>query len=147
MILCSSYRVAITFSTFSTSPNSSFVVLVLSLIVDCEHLPLYWSGSGRTSQYTAMPGSCQQVLLGIHNSVWVWCLQMGWIPRWGSLWMALPSVSAPHFVSVSPPMSILFPLLRRTEVSTLWSSFFLSFMWSVNCILGIPSFGANIGTS
>jgi hypothetical protein len=29
-------------------------------------------------------------------------------------------------------MSILFPLLRRTEVSTRWSSFFLSFIWSVH---------------
>jgi hypothetical protein len=48
----------------------------------------------------------------------------------------------PHFVSVTPPMGILFPLLRRTEVSTPWSSFFLSFMWSVNCILGILSFWA-----
>jgi hypothetical protein len=57
---------------------------------------------------------------------------MGWIPWWGSLWIA--------FVSVSPPMGILFPLLRRTKVFTLWSSFFLSFMWSVNCILGILSF-------
>jgi len=27
---------------------------------------------------------------------------MGWIPRWGSLWMALPWVSAPHFVLVFP---------------------------------------------
>ena len=35
-------------------------------------------------------------------------------------------------------------LLRRTKVSTLWSSFFLSFMWSVNCILDIWSFWANI---
>jgi hypothetical protein len=35
----------------------------------------------------------------------------------------------------------LFPLLRRIEVFTLWSSF-LSFMWFVNCILGIPSFWA-----
>jgi hypothetical protein len=68
-------------------------------------------------------------------------------PRWGSLWMVFPSVSAPHFVSVSPPMCILFPLLRRIEVSTLWSSFFLSFIWSVNCVLGIPSFWANIHLS
>ena len=44
------------------------------------------------------------------------------------LWMAFPLVSAPHFVSVTPPMGILFPLLRRIEVSTLCSSFFLSFM-------------------
>ena len=45
-----------------------------------------------------MPSSCQQVLLGIRNSVWVWCLQMGWIPRWGSLWMAFLLVSPSFFV-------------------------------------------------
>jgi hypothetical protein len=27
--------------------------------------------------------------------------------------MAVPSVSAPHFVSVTPSMGMLFPLLRR----------------------------------
>jgi hypothetical protein len=26
-----------------------------------------------------------QALLGICNSVWVWCLYMGWITRWDSL--------------------------------------------------------------
>ena len=49
-----------------------------------------------------------------------------------------------HIVSVSPPMGILFSRLRRTEVFTLWSSFFLSFMSSMNCIL---SFWANIHLS
>jgi hypothetical protein len=34
-----------------------------------------------------------------------------------------------------------FVLLRRTEASTFWSSLFFSFMWSVNCILVIWSFG------
>ena len=67
---------------------------------------------------------------------------MGWIPRLGSLWMVIPSISALNFVSVTPYMGILFPNLRRNEVSTLWSSFFLSFMWFVNCILVIPSFWA-----
>jgi hypothetical protein len=32
---------------------------------------------------------------------------MGWIPRWGSLWMVFPSVSALHLVSVTPSMDIL----------------------------------------
>jgi hypothetical protein len=32
-------------------------------------------------------------------------------------------------------MCILFPILRRNEVSTLWSSFFLIFMSFANCIL------------
>jgi hypothetical protein len=36
----------------------------------------------------------------------------------------------------------LFPILRRGTVSTLWSSFFLSFMRLANCILylGYPKF-------
>jgi hypothetical protein len=29
---------------------------------------------------------------------------MGWLPRWGSLWMVLSTVSAPNFVSVTPSM-------------------------------------------
>jgi hypothetical protein len=61
--------------------------------------------------------------------------------------MVLPSVSAPNFVSVTPSMGILFPILRRNEVSTLWSSFFLSFMSPANYILGILSFCANIHLS
>ena len=28
-----------------------------------------------------------QALLVIFNSAWVWCLYMGWIPGWGSLWI------------------------------------------------------------
>jgi hypothetical protein len=54
--------------------------------------------------------------------------------------MVIPSVSAPHFVSVTPSMDIFFPLLRRT--ATLWSYFLLSFMCFVNCILSILSFWA-----
>ena len=101
----------------------------------------------RASQQTAIFGSCQLNLAGICNSVLVWWLYMGWMSGWGSLWMVLPSVSAPNFVSVTPSMGILFPLLRRIEVSTLWSSFFLSFMCFANCILGILSFWANIHLS
>ena len=43
--------------------------------------------------------------------------------------MVHPFVSAPNFVSVTPSMDILFPILRRNKVSTLWSSCFLSFMY------------------
>ena len=50
---------------------------------------------------------------------------MGWIPRWGRLWMVHPFVLAPNFVFVIPSIGILFPILRRNEVSTRWSSFFL----------------------
>jgi hypothetical protein len=34
---------------------------------------------------------------------------------WGNLWMAFPSVSVPHFVSVSPPIGILFPLSKNEQ--------------------------------
>jgi hypothetical protein len=81
---CSSYGVANPLSSFSPYPNSSSGVPVLSPMVDCVCLHLYWSGSGTASQGIAIPGSCQHALFGISNSVWVWCLQMGWIPRWGN---------------------------------------------------------------
>jgi hypothetical protein len=61
--------------------------------------------------------------------------------------MVIPTVSALNFVSVTPSMGILFPLLRRIKLSTLWSFFFLSFLCFANYILGILSFGANIHLS
>jgi len=61
------------------------------------------------------------------------------------------SPSSPHFLLSRfhplPPVSILFPILRRIEASILLSFFFLSFMWSVDCILSNPSFWANIHLS
>jgi hypothetical protein len=68
---------------------------------------------------------------------------MGWIPRYSSLQMVHPFVSALIFVSVTPSMGVSFPLLKRNKVSTLLSSFFLSFLCFANCILGILSFWAN----
>jgi len=65
-------------------------------------------------------------------------------PRYGSLWMAFLSASALYFVSEFPPVNILFLLLRKTDTSTLWSSFFLSFIWCVNLIWGMPSFWSKI---
>jgi hypothetical protein len=47
---------------------------------------------------------------------------MGWISSgWGSLWMVNHFILVPNFVSVTPSMCVLFPILRRNEVSTLWS--------------------------
>jgi hypothetical protein len=54
----------------------------------------------------------------------------------------LPSPSQPLL-----PLIILIPLLSRTEASTLWFSFLLSFMWSVSCIMGIPQSLPNIHLS
>jgi len=77
-----------------SAPSSSNLAPVLNVVVGC--VLLYWSASETISQGTATRGSCQYALLGISNSVWVWCLLMGWIPRLGSLWMAFPSVCAPN---------------------------------------------------
>jgi hypothetical protein len=42
---------------------------------------------------------------------------MGWIPRWGSLWMVIPSsFLAPNFVSVTPSMGVLFLLLLELSI-------------------------------
>ena len=67
----SSGFVANPFSSFSPCPNFSIEVPTLSPMLGCVHPHLYWSGSGRASQDTAIPGSCQQALLCISNSVWV----------------------------------------------------------------------------
>ena len=49
--------------------------------------------------------------------------------------MVHPFDTAPNFVSVTPSMGVLLPILRRGKVSILWSSFFLCFMHLANCIL------------
>jgi hypothetical protein len=68
---------------------------------------------------------------------------MGGIPGLGSPY---PFVLAPNFVSVTPFMGILFPILRRNEVSTHLSSL-LNFLCFGNCILGVLCFCANIHLS
>jgi hypothetical protein len=45
---------------------------LLRPIDGCEHPLLCFSGTGRASQEKAISSSCQQTLVGIHNSVWVW---------------------------------------------------------------------------
>ena len=105
---CSSYRIANLFTSFSPFSNPSIGDAFLSPMIGCKHPPLYLSGSGKDSQETAISGSCQHALLGIHNSVWVWCLYMGWIPMWGCLWMVYASISALYFISIFAPVSILF---------------------------------------
>ena len=144
---CSTYRVADPFSSLGAFSSFSIGGPVFHLIDDCEHPLLYLPGTGIASYETAITGSLQQNLSGICNSVWVWWLIMGWIPGWGSLWIVHPFILAPNFVSVTPFMGILFPILRRNEVSTHWSSLFLIFLCFANCILGVLCFWANIHLS
>ena len=99
--------------SFCSFSKSSIGDPLLSPMVGCEHLHFYWPGSGRVSQETAISESCNQALLSIRNSIWVWCLHVGCIPRWGSLWMAFPLVSVPLFVPV-------FPLDRNNSELKFW---------------------------
>ena len=103
-------------------------------IADREHPLMCLLGPGIVSKETAISGSFQQNLASVCNGVSIWRLIMGWIPRYGSLYMVFPFVSAPNFVSVTPSMGDLFPILRRGKVSTLGTSF-LRFMCFANCIL------------
>jgi hypothetical protein len=43
-----------------------------------------------------------QLEVRIPPYIWIWSLQMGRIPRWGSLWMAFPPLSDPLFVHEFP---------------------------------------------
>jgi hypothetical protein len=72
---------------------------------------------------------------------------MGWTPRWGSLWMVHPFILALNFVSATPSMGILSPILGRNEVFMRWSSFFLIFLCFGKCIFSILGSWANIHLS
>ena len=106
---CSTYRVTDPFSSSSSSIGGP----VFHPINDCEHPLLYLPGTGLASHKTAISRSFQQNLAGICNTICAWWLIMGWIPRWGTLWMVCSFVLAPNFVSVTPSMGILFPILSR----------------------------------
>jgi hypothetical protein len=123
---CSTYRVADPFSSLGTFSISSIGGPVIHPIDDCEHPLLYLPGTGIASLKTAITGSFQQNLADICTSVCVWWLIIGWPFGLGSLWMVHPFILAPNFVSVTPSMGVLFPILGRNEVSMHWSSFFFA---------------------
>ena len=129
---CSHHEVAICLSSFSPFSYFSMGNFKFSPLVGCKLPLLYLSGFVRASQELDISGFHQQALPSIHNRIQVWWLYMRWISGWGSLWMSFPSVTAPHFISIFPPVSILFTLQQSTEASTYWSSFLLGFIYSVN---------------
>jgi hypothetical protein len=57
----------------------------------------------------------------------------------GSLFL-YPSTLPPRSLDPSTPLDYFLPFLSRTEASTICSFLFLCFIWSVSCIVGIPSF-------
>ena len=65
----------------------------LSPVVGYTYLLMSESATLRSSQRTAMLGSCVQAQPDISNSIRVLGLLMGEIPSWASHLMAFPSVS------------------------------------------------------
>ena len=82
---CSTYRVAVPFSSLGAFSSSSIGGPVVHSIADCEYPLLCLLGRRIVSQETALSGSFQQNLASVCNGVSVWKLIMGWIPRYGSL--------------------------------------------------------------
>jgi hypothetical protein len=80
---CFSYGAANPFTSLGPFFSSFIEDPVLCPMDGCEHPLLYLPGTGRASPETAVSGSCQQNLVGIHNSDWVWWLYMEWIPQVG----------------------------------------------------------------
>jgi hypothetical protein len=144
---CSAYRVSGPFRSLGTFYSSSFGGPVFHPIDDWKHPLLCLPYTGIASYETVTSGSLQQNLAGICNTVWVWWLIMACIPGWGSLWIVYPFILASNIVSITPFMDILLSILRRNEVSTHWSSFFLMLLCFTNCILGSLRFWANIHLS
>ena len=115
---CSTYRVANPFSSLGTFSSSSIggpvfhpIMTVSTTSVFAKH----WHSLTRDSYIRVLSAkSCWQC-----TSICVRWLIMGWTPRWGSFWMVYPFVLVPNFVSVTPSMGILFPILRRNEVSSI----------------------------
>jgi hypothetical protein len=97
---CFSYWVVNFFSFFSPSLNSSIGVPMLSSMVGCKHLHLYWSGSGRAPQekLNQAPVSkhflASAIVSGFGNCIWDGS-PGGAVSGW-------PSVSAPFFDFVFP---------------------------------------------
>jgi hypothetical protein len=76
---CSTYRVAVPFSSLGTFYSSSNGGPVTHPIADCEHPLLCLLGPGIVSQKIAISGSFQQNLASVCNGVSIWRLIMGWI--------------------------------------------------------------------
>jgi len=128
---CSYYGVANPFSSFSPFSNSSTGVPMLQAFSSVSvRLWLSLSGDIHIRFLSAST-------FGISNSIWVWWLHMGWIPRWGSLWMTFSSVPAPLFVPVFLPMRILFSLIQRR----IWNIHILVFLLLELCIVFELFFG------
>jgi hypothetical protein len=106
---------------------------------------LYLSGSGRAFHEKAISGSLQHAHHILESTILSWFGNCIWDGSPGGKVTGWPLLlSLLHILSQYWSHEYFFPILGRTVSSTLWSSFFLSFMWSINYILGILSFRANI---
>jgi len=77
-ILISTYILFLTHNILIFPIESIHTIFILKFyyMVSCKHPHLYLKGSGRSSQETSIPCSCQQILLGISNCGSVWWLHI-----------------------------------------------------------------------
>jgi hypothetical protein len=80
---------------------------------DSEHPLLYLPGTGRAPQETYQTPVRKHLLASARVSGWLF---MRWIPKWSSLWMVVPSLSAPNFVSITHFMGIFSPSKKDSEL-------------------------------
>jgi hypothetical protein len=133
---CSTYRVAVPFSSLGTFSSSSIGGPVIHPIADCDHPLLCLRGTSIQQLYRVLSAKscyclqwCQRLEADYGMDPWIWQSLDG--PFF---------VSAPNFVSVTFSMGVLFLIPRRGKVSTHWSWFLLSFMCFTNCILYLGYF-------
>jgi hypothetical protein len=127
------------------STDSLLPLLGISSLLDLGSLLLSWH-LGNAGGYPQVPIShCYTPLFKFLTL----CIssQSPLIPDPVPLFSHSPPLFLPSPSNPLSPVSILFPILRRTEAHTLWSSLFLSFMWFMNYILGSLSFWVDIHLS
>jgi hypothetical protein len=81
---CSTYTVAVPFSSLGNFSSSSIGGLVTHPTADCDHPLLCLLGPGIVSQERAISEYFQQNLSSVCNGVSIWELIMGWIPAYGN---------------------------------------------------------------
>jgi hypothetical protein len=138
---CSSYGAANPFYSFALFSSSFIGYPVLIPMDGCEQLLLYLSGTGRASQKTATSVSFQQALVGIHNKCLGLVIVHGMDTQVGQSLDGHSFSLCSTFCLCNSFHGCFDPSSKKDQSIHTMSSFFLSFMWFVNCILGVLSSG------
>jgi hypothetical protein len=115
---CSTYRVAVPFSSFGTFSSSSIGGRVIHPIADCDHPLLYLPDSGIVTYETAITGSLQQ-----HLKLWfcfleIFCSCKTWLfPKWIDFFFFFFKI---HLFIICKYSVVVFRRTRRGRQVSLW---------------------------